>query len=304
MALWLPPQSVLAHGAREPRFLSPKIKPARIRGVNWIHPAAHGLAYVNVLQNPGGNPDLVGRFGFDSAVGTVATRGDAFGPHARFAGTGGLRVWNGTGNTYNMLGSPAAASLLVVASADNTANRTTILGDWTSDGNGNFLICEFTGFGQPSKSLSACFGNPNNGYVQAALDTINHQVYCAGFTLSNAATGGVMRSWVDGLAGGTLNWNGFVASTTGDSQYPAIGQAGAFTGLRATANVYLVMIWAVRVPDAVMLDLTRNPYALLAANDDPYLISVASAAAPGVPTSLLNQNLAATSFRSAWTAPA
>jgi hypothetical protein len=52
-----------------------------------------------------------------------------------------------------------------------------------------------------------------------------------------------------------------------------------------------------------MRALAINPYQIYKpANDDPYLISTATA--PGVPTSLLNQNLAATSFRSAWTAPA
>jgi hypothetical protein len=45
------------------------------------------------------------------------------------------------------------------------------------------------------------------------------------------------------------------------------------------------------------------PIERLAARPAYFIVAPPAATAPGVPTSLLNQNLAATSFRSAWTAP-
>jgi hypothetical protein len=60
--------------------------------------------------------------------------------------------------------------------------------------------------------------------------------------------------------------------------------------------------FATALTDEECIMISANPWCLL--NSNPVRIYSLPSAAPGVPTSLLNQNLAATSFRSAWTAPA
>jgi hypothetical protein len=50
--------------------------------------------------------------------------------------------------------------------------------------------------------------------------------------------------------------------------------------------------------------ITANPWRIFKAKNTCFYSFPSAATAPGVPTSLNNQNLAATSFRSAWTAPA
>jgi hypothetical protein len=173
-----------------------------------------------------------------------------------------------------MLGNSSAQSVLIVASTPNTATRATLFGDWSSAGGANSVIVEFSGTSEPSKSLSCCFGAVSNTYAKAALNTVNNKVYCAGFTNDNV----VMRAWANGVAGTNVSFHSWVGDS--GTQYPAIGQAGALTSLRATAKVYLLMLWNVRVPDAIMQELTRNPYALLAANQLPYFVSAGAAAFP------------------------
>jgi len=67
-------------------------------------------------------------------------------------------------------------------------------------------------------------------------------------------------------------------------------------------QVSLVAVFMRHMEEAEARAISSNPWQLFRA--DPVRIYSLSSFAPGVPTSLLNQNLAATSFRSAWTAPA
>jgi hypothetical protein len=103
---------------------------------------------------------------------------------------------------------------------------------------------------------------------------------------------------------------GTANSLSSNLSYTA-GNASVQTGHNANTGApgdkvfFVGGLWGRVLSPAERSALADNPYQLFVPKQSRfYLIPTAAATAPGVPTSLLNQNLAATSFRSAWTAPA
>jgi hypothetical protein len=93
------------------------------------------------------------------------------------------------------------------------------------------------------------------------------------------------------FAGNAALWFGNFYTDSGSTFYNFPGDLG------------LQMLWSRALLDGEVAELNRNPYQIFVPRNVRFY-SIPTATAPGVPTSLLNQNLAATSFRSAWTAPA
>jgi hypothetical protein len=114
---------------------------------------------------------------------------------------------------------------------------------------------------------------------------------------------------------GGSTFDAFVFELNGVIGTDTFGTAGARIGPATDLNlgnnassfpwngeIPIAYLWRRMLSVEERRELDANPWQLFRA--DPVRIYSLPSAAPGVPTSLLNQNLAATSFRSAWTAPA
>ena len=94
------------------------------------------------------------------------------------------------------------------------------------------------------------------------------------------------------------------------SPVSGLGGSGASLGSTITLNSNAIPrasflgLWDRSLLASEVTAWHGNPWQLFAPRRCLYIPTAGAATAPGVPTSLLNQNLAATSFRSAWTAPA
>jgi len=108
---------------------------------------------------------------------------------------------------------------------------------------------------------------------------------------------GAQRIFVDGAIKNSL-----ARSNVATPQPAAIGGLPDSTAIPYQDGMALLVGWQRALSAAQIADLHLNPWQIFKA--DPVRIYSLPSVAPGVPTSLLNQNLAATGFRSAWTAPA
>jgi hypothetical protein len=133
------------------------------------------------------------------------------------------------------------------------------------------------------KRISATGLNNNTLVASAIVKTgTNHAVYVDGRidsgtfgSSSTAFTDATVESWIGGDKRVTTSfWNG---------------------------SIPLVAGWSRALLKGELDELRRNPWQLFKPRRARFFLPPS---APGVPTSLLNRNLAATSFRSAWTAPA
>jgi hypothetical protein len=101
---------------------------------------------------------------------------------------------------------------------------------------------------------------------------------------------------------GGLGGSGYRGNNEATPQTAAIGGLPDSTAVPYQDGMALMVGWQRALSAAQIADLHLNPWQIFKA--DPVRIYSLPSVAPGVPTSLLNQNLAATSFRAAWTAPA
>jgi hypothetical protein len=282
MALWLPPSSVLA---RESGLVAEnrRLRPRGLVRLDWTNPLTRGLIYAMDIEN---QLDLVTVLGFSTRAASL---------------TRATTVYrSGVQQSYANL-SPSAKAVLVGYSQ-------MVVGDIFSTSSsiidyGRMHATNYTSgprflFGsniqqawskQNSTARVLNFNFPafwlNSKVIIAVVDCVGDTGACwvNGVELPLASkTGSVQDSCSH------IGW--YRSFHTDTSQSPVSNFDCTWNRILSTEEVSA---------------LSRNPYQILIrANDDPYLISAGAAVAPGVPTSLLNQNLAATSFRSAWTAPA
>jgi len=104
----------------------------------------------------------------------------------------------------------------------------------------------------------------------------------------------------------SIIWNNKVRYSYGNNDSAAksffvIGRGNTSTFF---SILYTILLDNFTATEGFANDLTDNPWIIWRSLKSRIYSFPTSVATPGVPTSLLNQNLAATSFRSAWTAPA
>jgi hypothetical protein len=287
MALWLPPSSVLARGAREPALLTPRNQPKSILQLNtlhYLHNALEGYAVVpsNFVNGRILNSHNYFGIGRTSST-TLGPTAVTLKPVSHLSSYSVVIFWVGALRNVVAAGSviyterPNATQIFKLQCAKNDAavNKITFV---TRNDIGGGLLNEAT----------LCEFNTSNVLQAGAFVKISDTNRWL-FTRENSAQNTT-------FSGGNYNRNQgqiFCDSQSGDvAQNESVLCPLVFTFKRAISRLEFD-------------DLVKNPWGLFVpADNDPYLISAGAAVAPGVPTSLLNQNITASGFRSAWTAPA
>ena len=307
MALWLPPQSVLALRERVPELLVPNRPPIGRVEINWSNSLWNGLALCWVATQP---VNLVDNQ--RPTINGTELVGSDNGATARFTKTDtGSIYWNQEYlKTSNGLGT---GDFSIVARANPVAESvlSAIAGQKWDPG-----------------------GSPFNQVVLGAnmAENFTNNQGRLGFVMYTVGTGAVGIQLVDVIDGNWhtffgvrqdtnfhigINYRAFTTKTSQDvadisdgKRYTLIGNGGKNSSSDAYGrNQAFVLMFNRALTESeahrIHYILTSDLRQLLKpANDDPYLISAGAATAPGVPTSLINQNITASGFRSVWTAPA
>jgi hypothetical protein len=309
MALWLPPQSDLALSAREPALLVPGLVPnvpVRIAR-KWMQHNPILVVCPQVARDSSFNNlrDLSTPGVLFSTTGNATTanpyRWRLSGLHSEIHPGGGTNGMSGPIKSYTMPFSTPDMTCFVfgIFQALNFSN-------------GRFFGMYGAGF---PLNDSIRLGLEDTTTLRASfIDGASPSQVNSDVTIPTVSTGGVFRiGFVK--RGATIRvfarqnetlFGGVAANDNAD--YRGGVDANLTLGGFGNDGHYLqrlTIVFLSALSDAEIDFLLRDEYSIFEPdNDDPYLISTAAATAPGVPTSLLNQNLAATSFRSAWTAPA
>jgi hypothetical protein len=282
MALWLPPQSDLARGAREPRLLVPGIAPVAPVRLNKGHPLARDANFCQLLT-----------------------------PDQRYRGATNYLVMPNTTNLAAFFSASDAINIPndVAYLDDNIQDKTICWSEWVTVGQAVTNRGAWRIHCKNSASLYHIYGGSNVSYRDFSVKSF----YFGGngniqFNFSQTALDTVVRHIAISNIGSTVlgSINGrSITSQTGYSLTSATNQTDIGRGFDFYRGYigYFYLFHSGR-DQQELNSLTNNPYQIWDTGSEPYLISAGAATAPGVPTSLLNQNLAATSFRSAWTAPA
>jgi hypothetical protein len=272
MALWLPPQSDLApQGAR----VSTKLRAGRNPRINWAHPLLRAAQYVVCRRG------MELYVYFQSGTQHPAT----------FTGGALIEV-----NGYLAPDTTSRLSFPKLTDAWRTAGTLAFAGYWSGRWYGAGFARLLLVSGRTIRSSSGSWLSDLNGSVTFPAPT----GYDRWVFKQSGGDGGPSQLWKRGSlirsADSALTFTD-VNSDFNFGTNPTIDRYVEF-GLGVLAVV--MREWS----DDEIRSFCTDPYQVFFDDsDDPYLIST-GATAPGVPTSLLNQNLAATSFRSAWTAPA
>jgi len=206
-------------------------------------------------------------------------------------------------------------STVFALSRTNASLTTTIPGSaGTIGGSGNAIYCErgssgndiyklewiYSGAGELPNTLAAAFVYRNDGGTilqkRISANGLNNNTLVASAIVKTGTNHAV---YVDGR----INSETFGSSSTAFTDATVeswIGGDKRVSDAFWNGSIPLVAGWSRALLKGELDELRKNPWQLFKPRRARFFLPPS---ATGVPTSLLNQNIAATSFRSAWTAP-
>jgi hypothetical protein len=253
--------------------------------------------------------DLMGKYGVDRYdVSTGLSNTDI--PNVR-TGRLGFGAWTPTKSHNNDTAGTCWRSTLFPSAATKTLIN---LYQLLENPSGTNQYVNGVHDGQNHRFYVSAAGNSTNKFLFGLGNTFNTEgdiiwgkageVHCSAISANES----VCSAYYDGryITGMNYSFSGTSARPLFLGSNTSVNDTNNYNIILVVANLNFITLVSNKTARAdAMREFWVNPWQLF--NQEQlrfFSIPTASATAPGVPTSLLNQNLAATSFRSAWTAPA